>query len=42
MIWYGIEPLVPADRERALGLLQKTKVARVREHLVRRLAALGK
>lgn len=39
MIWYAVEPLVPADRTKALNLLVKTKIPAVREHLTRRIAA---
>lgn len=41
MIWYGIEPLVEADPERAVQLLGKTMLSEVRLHLSRRLAAAG-
>jgi hypothetical protein len=39
MIWYGIEPAVPTDRERALSLLLKAKVPLVREYVARRMAS---
>lgn len=39
MIWYGIEPLVPADTTRALKLLAKTKIPLIRQHIARRAAA---
>ena len=39
MIWYGIEPLVPADTDRAAGLLMKAKIPLVREYIARRIAA---
>ena len=42
MYWYGIEPLVAADRTRALGLLGKSKVPLIREHITRRVAAAKK
>lgn len=40
MYWYGIEPLVTADRDRALQLIVRAKVPLVREFLARRLAAV--
>lgn len=40
LIWYGIEPLVEADPERALALIDKSKIPRVNEFIVRRAAAL--
>lgn len=39
MYWYGIEPLVPADAERALELALDAKIPLVREYLARRLAS---
>jgi putative membrane-bound dehydrogenase-like protein len=42
MIWYGIEPLVTADRERFVGLIAKAKIPLVREHIARRMALLEK
>ncbi len=39
MLWYGIEPMVAADRERALGLLVKTRIPLVRQLIARRLAS---
>jgi len=41
MIWYGIEPLVPADRTRALGLVRKTKIPLLRQFLARRAAEVS-
>src|SRR5262249_7319868 len=41
MIWYGIEPLVPADPQRAVGLLEKCQTPLVREFLARRLILLS-
>jgi putative membrane-bound dehydrogenase-like protein len=41
MIWYGIEPLVPADRTRAVQLLAQTKIPLVRQLIARRLAAMA-
>lgn len=38
MIWYGIEPAVPKDTERALQLMTNTKIPRVRQFIARRLA----
>jgi hypothetical protein len=42
MIWYGIEPAIPADRDRALALLLKAKVPLVREYIARRMASAPK
>ena len=39
MIWYGIEPAVPTDPQRAVSLLAKSKVPLVREFIARRLAS---
>jgi hypothetical protein len=39
MYWYATEPLVKADTKRAIGLMGKTKVAKVREFITRRLAS---
>ncbi|HWE95847.1 MAG TPA: PVC-type heme-binding CxxCH protein [Tepidisphaeraceae bacterium] len=41
MIWYGIEPLVPADQSRASGLVLKAKIPLIREYVARRLATTG-
>jgi putative membrane-bound dehydrogenase-like protein len=38
LIWYGVEPLVPQDEERAVALLAKAQVPLVREYIARRLA----
>jgi putative membrane-bound dehydrogenase-like protein len=40
MLWYGVEPLPPADPERAVNLLRKTSIGLLREHIARRLATL--
>jgi putative membrane-bound dehydrogenase-like protein len=42
MLWYAVEPLVPADPEQALALIEKSKVPLVREFVARRLALLDK
>jgi putative membrane-bound dehydrogenase-like protein len=42
MIWYGIEPAIMEDRERALSLLMKAKIPLVREYIARRLATTPK
>ena len=42
MIWYGIEPAVAADGNRALELVLKSKIPLIRQHIVRRLAAGAK
>jgi hypothetical protein len=41
MIWYGIEPLVPADPDRAAGLLAKARIPLVRQYIARRIAAMA-
>ena len=38
MIWYAIEPLVPADRAKAVQLMGQCKLALVRQNIARRLA----
>ena len=38
MIWYGIEPLIPADRTRSLQLMARCKIPLVRQFISRRLA----
>lgn len=38
MIWYGIEPLVPSDRARAVALLDTCRIPLVRRFLARRAA----
>ena len=42
MIWYAIEPLVGADRDRAVSLLAKAKIPQVRQYITRRLASSAK
>jgi hypothetical protein len=42
MIWYGIEPLVSSDRDRAVSLIGKTKIPQVRQYITRRLASMAK
>jgi hypothetical protein len=39
MVWYGVEPLAPADPARTAKLMARTKIPLVREYLARRLAA---
>ena len=39
MLWYGIEPLVPADRTRAIQFMARCKIQLVRQFITRRLAA---
>jgi putative membrane-bound dehydrogenase-like protein len=41
MIWYGVEPLVPTDPERAARLLAGAKIPLVRQYIARRLASVG-
>ncbi|MEO1996488.1 MAG: PVC-type heme-binding CxxCH protein, partial [Planctomycetaceae bacterium] len=38
MIWYGLEPLVAADRSRALRLVVNTKIPLLRRFIARRVA----
>ena len=38
MLWYGIEPLVAADRDRAAELLVNCKIPIVRQYIARRIA----
>ncbi|MFP6612898.1 MAG: PVC-type heme-binding CxxCH protein [Pirellulales bacterium] len=40
MIWYGIEPLVPVNKKRAIALAAKCKIPLVRQYIARRVAAL--
>jgi putative membrane-bound dehydrogenase-like protein len=40
MLWYAVEPLVPAEPERSVALIPKAKVPLVREYLARRVALL--
>ena len=42
MIWYGIEPAIPTDPQRAVSLLVKARVPLVREYIARRLATTPK
>ncbi len=39
MIWYGVEPLVPADPERALALIAGCRIEKVARFLARRAAS---
>lgn len=39
MIWYGVEPLVPADPDRALGLAAGSKIPLVAQFIYRRAAS---
>ncbi len=41
MIWYGIEPLVPADPDRAAKLLMTCRISLVRQYIARRIAAMA-
>jgi putative membrane-bound dehydrogenase-like protein len=41
MLWYGIEPLVPDDAERAANLLAKCKIPLVRHYVARRIVESG-
>ena len=38
LYWYGIEPLVPANKARAIGLAQKSKLPLLRQYIARRAA----
>jgi len=40
MYWYAIEPLVAADKTRALKLAAVSKVPVVREYIARRVATV--
>lgn len=42
MIWYGVEPLVPADQKRAVELAAAAKIPLVRQYIARRIASLAK
>lgn len=42
MIWYGIEPLVAADKTKAVGLVAKTKIPLIRNFIARRIALQAK
>ena len=42
MYWYGIEPIVSSDRDKALMLLAKSKIPLVRQFITRRLAENAK
>ena len=39
MIWYGIEPIVAADKEKAIALAAKAKIPLVRQFIAKRIAA---
>jgi len=39
MIWYGIEPAVALDKDRALKLATTTKIPLLRQYIARRIAA---
>ncbi|MEX2216216.1 MAG: PVC-type heme-binding CxxCH protein [Phycisphaeraceae bacterium] len=41
MIWYGIEPAVAQDKDRALKLAASTKLPVLRQYIARRVAALS-
>jgi putative membrane-bound dehydrogenase-like protein len=41
MLWYGVEPLVPHDTERAAKLLTKCSIPLVRRYIARRIASLA-
>jgi putative membrane-bound dehydrogenase-like protein len=41
LIWYGIEPLVEADRAKAVSLIPQSKIPLVREYLARRVTLVG-
>ena len=38
MIWYGIQPAVADDRERALELAAKCRISKIRQFITRRIA----
>ncbi|MBC8324189.1 MAG: hypothetical protein H8E27_00975 [Verrucomicrobia subdivision 3 bacterium] len=39
LYWYGIEPLVPADKARALKLAATSKIPLIRQYIARRISA---
>jgi putative membrane-bound dehydrogenase-like protein len=39
MLWYGVEPLVPTDPERAMDLARKTQIPLLERYIVRRASA---
>ena len=39
MIWYGIEPVVPTDRSRAIQLMTRCQIPLIRQFIARRLAS---
>jgi len=39
MIWYAIEPMVDADQERFVGLINQSRIPLVRKHIARRAAS---
>jgi putative membrane-bound dehydrogenase-like protein len=41
MLWYGIEPLVPNDSDRAAKLLVKCRIPLVRQYVARRIAVMA-
>jgi putative membrane-bound dehydrogenase-like protein len=40
MVWFGVEPLVTANPEKAADLLAKSRIPLVRQYLARRIAAM--
>src|SRR5262249_3953506 len=40
MLWYGMEPMVPADSDRAVKLLTTVRIPLVRRFIVRRITLL--
>jgi len=42
MIWYGVEPLVAEDPQRALRLAAGSKIPLIRQFIARRIADLNK
>ena len=41
MIWYGVEPLIEADPDRALELVTQSRLPIIRRHVARRIASLS-
>jgi putative membrane-bound dehydrogenase-like protein len=41
MLWYGVEPLVALDPDRAAGMLRAAKVPLLRQYIARRIAAMA-
>jgi hypothetical protein len=40
MVWYAAERLVAKDKQRAVGLVSKCQIPKIRQFLARRIASL--